>query len=74
MERFIQFQMFNYRMEANRLKKMKKDTDDDEYIEESRCVRCEQEISNEEDINNLGMCNICYHSIGNQYYELLNYE
>ena len=36
------------------------DWDDDEYIEESRCVRCEQEISNEEDINNLGMCDMCY--------------
>ena len=36
------------------------DWDDDEYIEESRCVRCEQEISWDEDINNLGMCDYCY--------------
>lgn len=36
------------------------DWGEEEYIEESRCVRCEQETSWEEDINNLGMCDCCH--------------
>ena len=32
------------------LTQLSKEIDDDEYIEESRCVRCD----------NLGMCDICY--------------
>lgn len=37
-----------------------KEIEEDEYIEESRCVRCDQEISWDEDMNNLGMCNYCH--------------
>ncbi|MFT3994433.1 MAG: hypothetical protein QM660_09005 [Dysgonomonas sp.] len=36
------------------------DDDCDYYLEESRCQRCNIEISYEEDNNNLGLCNECY--------------
>lgn len=42
------------------LTQLSKEIEDEEYIEESRCVRCEQEISWDEDINNLGMCDYCH--------------
>lgn len=49
-------------MNRPNLTQLSKEIEEDEYVEESesRCIRCEQEISSEEDINNLGMCNPCY--------------
>lgn len=34
--------------------------EEDFYLEEPRCQRCDIEISHEEDNNNLGLCNECY--------------